>query len=110
MPAIQRHEKSLVTICNQEFKKREKKIRIFWTLNDEKRVGVYAFEIQGKSFNKVAETFAQHNICIRGGGHCAYPLHKFLKANGSVRMSLSIYNDAEDIQKFFEVIDMLNGD
>ncbi|MBO4204300.1 aminotransferase class V-fold PLP-dependent enzyme [bacterium] len=64
--------------------------------------------MNGKSFNKVAEKFAEENICVRGGGHCAYPLHKFLNANGSVRISLSVYNDETDIHKFFEVVDQLS--
>lgn len=48
---------------------------------------------------------AEHNICIRAGGHCAHPLAKHLKLpHGTFRISLYIYNNEEDIDAFFTVL------
>ncbi|MDR0369802.1 MAG: aminotransferase class V-fold PLP-dependent enzyme [Candidatus Peribacteria bacterium] len=55
----------------------------------------------------MGELFAENDVCVRVGGHCAYPLHKFLNVGGSVRMSLYVYNDEEDVRRFFEVLDSI---
>jgi cysteine desulfurase/selenocysteine lyase len=53
----------------------------------------------------VAEFMAERNICIRAGHHCTEPLMKHCNITGSFRMSLYLYNDKEDIDKFFEVLE-----
>ena len=40
---------------------------------------------------------AQDGIMIRVGDHCAKPLHKKLGITASSRVSVSIYNDHDDI-------------
>lgn len=106
---IWNHELLLVSFANKEFKKREEKVRVLWHLNDQRRVGVYSFVMKewNTNFNKIGELFAENGICIRAGGHCAYPLHKFLNVGGSVRMSSYLYNDISDLQRFFEVLDII---
>jgi cysteine desulfurase/selenocysteine lyase len=104
---IWRHEQELVQFSNREFQKRAGKVKVLWNLNDKGRVGVYAFLLANTNFNRIGEEFAKENICVRAGGHCAYPLHKFLDVGGSARMSTYVYNDESDLQKFFEVLDKL---
>lgn len=41
----------------------------------------------------------ERGIMIRVGDHCARPLHKKLKIPASSRISFSIYNDVDDIEK-----------
>jgi cysteine desulfurase/selenocysteine lyase len=48
--------------------------------------------------------FAEQNVAIRCGGHCAHPLHKSLEIPGTCRASAYLYNDKSDIDKFFEVL------
>ena len=68
-------------------------------------MAVFSFLIaKTTNFNTIGETFAEHNIAIRCGGHCAYPLHKRFKKSGTCRMSAYIYNDEADIAKFFEIL------
>lgn len=110
MWAIREHEKRLTALLIEWFREHEDWIRVFGSLDRvEERVGVFSFEIKGKSFNKIGEFFANHNVCLRSGGHCAYPLHKSINANGSVRVSIYLYNDEQDIQSFFTVLDELWG-
>ena len=107
MDAIWKHEQTLVQLSNAGFRQRSEKVKVLGCLSDEERVGVYAFLLPDNNFNKIGEEFAKENICIRAGGHCAYPLHKFLDAGGSSRMSLYVYNDEEDVKRFFEVLDRM---
>ena len=44
----------------------------------------------------------QKNICVRVGKHCAEPLHKRFGFENSVRVSLGIYNDKKDVDKFID--------
>jgi len=105
MKEIWKHEQRLVQLSNEGFRQRSDKVKVLGSLSDEGRVGVYAFLLPDNNFNRIGEEFAKENICIRAGGHCAYPLHKFLNAGGSSRMSSYLYNDEEDLRKFFEVLD-----
>jgi cysteine desulfurase/selenocysteine lyase len=105
MEAIWRHEQRLVQLSNVGFKQYVDKVKVLGSLADEGRVGVYAFLLPENNFNRIGEEFAKEQICIRAGGHCAYPLHKFLNAGGSSRMSSYVYNDEEDLKRFFEVLE-----
>jgi selenocysteine lyase/cysteine desulfurase len=39
-------------------------------------------------------------VALRGGFHCAQPLHNLLKLDGSTRASLAIYNNDKDVDAF----------
>lgn len=83
-------------------------IELVGPISQEWRVAVFSFVIPGvKNFNMIGEKFAQANVCIRCGGHCAYPLHKYLGKEGTCRASFYRYNDKQDIDTFFEVIDLI---
>lgn len=45
----------------------------------------------------IAEYLNEHGVAVRAGLHCAEPLHKALKVQGSTRLSLSIANTKEEI-------------
>ncbi|MCR5413015.1 MAG: aminotransferase class V-fold PLP-dependent enzyme [Patescibacteria group bacterium] len=47
-------------------------------------------------------------MCVRTGGHCAYPLHKALNIGGTTRISTYVYNDLEDLEKTFQVLEGLD--
>ena len=59
------------------------------------------------NFNQIGEFFAEKNICIRCGGHCAYPLHKHYHLGGTCRMSAYLNNDISDLEKFFARLEEL---
>ncbi|MDD2537155.1 MAG: aminotransferase class V-fold PLP-dependent enzyme [Candidatus Absconditabacteria bacterium] len=107
--SIWNHEKELVTYATSEFTKRKEKVQVLGSLGeDTARVGVFSFiPYENQNFNRIGETFAQNNICIRAGGHCAYPLHKSLGVGGSARMSSYLYNDIGDLENFFAILDPL---
>jgi cysteine desulfurase / selenocysteine lyase len=42
----------------------------------------------------------RHGVALRGGNHCAQPLHDLLKIEGSTRVSLAAYNSDRDVDAF----------
>ncbi len=61
--------------------------------------GVVSFNIEGCHPHDVAQIVGEQGICIRVGHHCAQPLHTYLNLPATCRMSLSLYNEEEDIDK-----------
>jgi selenocysteine lyase/cysteine desulfurase len=57
--------------------------------------------------NDIADIMAENNVCIRSGQHCAHPFLDSMNLKHTSRISLYIYNTKEDIDKFFEVIDIM---
>ncbi|WGH25377.1 MAG: aminotransferase class V-fold PLP-dependent enzyme [Candidatus Shikimatogenerans bostrichidophilus] len=44
----------------------------------------------------------KYGICVRTGYHCAQPLFNYLKIkNGTIRISYGLYNNKEEIDKFY---------
>ncbi len=104
MKKIREHEQQLVKLCLEGFSKLKNKIEILWPLTMD-RVAVFSFVLSNNTnFNNIGETFAEQDIAIRCGGHCAYPLHKHFKKPGTCRMSGYVYNDESDIARFFEIL------
>jgi len=107
MQAIREHEQQLVTLCLAWFEKFKNKVEILWPTTTD-RVAVFSFVLtKNTNFNTIGEKFAEQNIAVRCGGHCAYPLHKHFKKPWTCRMSAYIYNDEEDITTFFDVLEGL---
>lgn len=115
MKKIREHEQKLVKSFLQNLRDKgrgtrwkDSPIEIIWPLTPEDRVAVFSFTLSNTTnFNKIGETFAEANIAIRCGGHCAYPLHKRFKKAWTCRMSGYIYNDEADIKAFFDVLEGL---
>lgn len=104
MEVIQTHEEYLVQEFLAWFKTLEKNIDLIWPKTTD-RIAVFSFFIPSlDNFNTVGEIFAEKNIAVRCGGHCAYPLHKDLKVPWTCRVSGYLYNDKGDINNFFDVL------
>ncbi len=64
-----------------------------------KSVDIISFNLNGIHCHDVASILNDYNICIRAGHHCAMPLMGVLGVNGLCRVSLSIFNTKEEIDK-----------
>ncbi|UPW20245.1 cysteine desulfurase [Agarivorans sp. TSD2052] len=71
------------------------------------RVGSIAFNLTNIHPQDAATLFDQYNIALRCGHHCAMPLNAKLAPQGSIRLSLGIYNSVEDIDLMLSSIDSL---
>lgn len=74
-------------------------ITIFGTKDISKRSGVIAFSLEGVHPHDIAQTLGEDDICIRAGQHCTAPLHDTLHLPATARLSVSVYNSKEDIDK-----------
>lgn len=71
--------------------------------------GIITFTVEGVHPHDIAAIFDADNIAIRAGHHCAQPLHKTLGVPSSARMSLSFYNDEQDIDRFISTLKTIRG-
>ncbi len=60
---------------------------------------IISFNFEGVHSHDVAMILAEHHIAVRAGHHCAQPLHHWLGVGSTVRISLGLYNQAEDIEQ-----------
>ena len=66
--------------------------------------GIISFQVEGVQPHDVSQIFADSDIAVRAGHHCAQPLHKHLGIMSSTRMSVAFYNTEEEIDRFIEVL------
>jgi cysteine desulfurase/selenocysteine lyase len=102
--AIEAHEKALTTAFIQ---KTERLPNITIVGNPKNRSGIISL-----TFNKIHPIdigilLGQAGVCIRVGMHCNEPLMNFLNIDGTVRISLAIYNNLNDIDIFFEKLKLV---
>lgn len=53
----------------------------------------------------LAQLISEQGVAIRAGSHCAQPLMQHLGINGALRVSLGLYNDQQDLERFFQALD-----
>lgn len=73
----------------------------------EKKAWVVSFYLDSIHALDIADILAEKNICVRAGQHCAEPLMNYEWINASVRVSFYVYNTTEDIDSFFEAMDVI---
>lgn len=61
------------------------------------RLAVFSFNVPGVHAHDTAEILNRSHIAARAGHHCAEPLMRCLGTNGTVRASLHIYNEKDDL-------------
>ncbi len=66
------------------------------------RGGAISFAVAGVHPHDVGAMLDQHGVCVRVGHHCAKPLMQHLGVNATVRASLYVYNDVDDIEPFVD--------
>jgi cysteine desulfurase/selenocysteine lyase len=70
------------------------------------KIGIISFYIKNIHSHDIGTIFNNNGISIRTGHHCAMPLMNFFDIAASSRISLSIYNDKEEIDR---LISLLHG-
>lgn len=68
-------------------------------------LALVSFIVDGVHNADLAHLLTDQGIAVRAGHHCAMPLFKSLGLPGALRVSLALYNDAEDLQRFFSALD-----
>ncbi|MDP4569901.1 aminotransferase class V-fold PLP-dependent enzyme [Pseudomonas sp. LPH60] len=69
------------------------------------QLALVSFVVDGVHNADLAHLLTEQGIAVRAGHHCAMPLMKSFGLAGAIRVSLALYNDSEDLERFFEALD-----
>lgn len=94
-----RHEQSLMQMAVSELKQIEN-LSFFGTA--EEKAAIISFTIEGAHHSDIGQILDQQGVALRVGHHCTQPLLKKMGLTGTVRASISIYNNENDIARFVE--------
>jgi cysteine desulfurase/selenocysteine lyase len=64
--------------------------------------GIVTFNVKGVFAQDAASLLNSKGVAVRSGQHCAKILMDFLKTDATVRASLYLYNDEDDVRQFIE--------
>lgn len=64
-----------------------------------------SFNAPNVHHSDLASLIGEQGVAVRAGHHCAMPLLQSLGLAGALRVSLAMYNDGSDIQRFFSALD-----
>lgn len=82
------------------------RVRVFCADDDRQQVGVLSFTLEGKAPEEVAEAMAMRGVALRAGLHCAPFAHRTAGTlpDGTVRLSVSAFNRAREIDDALEIL------
>ncbi|WGH27130.1 MAG: aminotransferase class V-fold PLP-dependent enzyme [Candidatus Shikimatogenerans bostrichidophilus] len=104
------YEKKLVNYTKKLFLKN--KNIILYGKNNINISSIISFNIKNINNIDINYFLNKYNISIRNGYNCSHLLMKYLKINGTLRISYGIYNNYEEIEKFYffllKIIKLLN--
>ncbi|MBB3104834.1 aminotransferase class V-fold PLP-dependent enzyme [Azomonas macrocytogenes] len=69
------------------------------------QTALVSFNAIGVHHADLSHLLTEQGIAVRSGTHCAMPLMKHLGLAGAIRVSLGLYNDSSDLQRFFTALD-----
>ena len=69
------------------------------------QLALASFVVDGVHNADLAHVLTEQGIAVRAGHHCAMPLLKGLGLSGAIRVSLALYNDTSDLERFFTALD-----
>ncbi len=98
--AVEAHETALHALLVDGLKRR-KGIRLLGS----PQVALVSFVVEGVHNADLAHLLTEQGIAVRAGHHCAMPLLQSLRLAGAVRVSLALYNDSDDVERFFDALD-----
>ena len=97
MDTIKEHSKNITNYLFEEFKKIDF-IEIIGNPKD--RLSIVSFLVKGSHPHDVALLLDNRGIAIRAGHHCAQPAMRHFKVETTLRASVGIYNNYDEIDFF----------
>ena len=98
--AVAAHEGALHTLLIDGLKQR-RGLRLLGS----PQLALVSFVVEGVHNADLAHLLTEQGIAVRAGHHCAMPLLKSFGLAGAIRVSLALYNDSQDIERFFDALD-----
>jgi cysteine desulfurase/selenocysteine lyase len=90
------HEAALMKLLLEELRSAEG-VRILGP-GDASAFGCASFTIEGVHPHDAAQILGDAGVCVRAGHHCAQPLHEALGIGATVRASIGLYTNDDDIR------------
>jgi len=72
-------------------------VRIIGPSSTVDRGGAVSFDVEGVHAHDAGQVLDSLGIAVRVGHHCAWPLHRKLGVQASVRASFYLYNDLDEV-------------
>ena len=103
MENVRAHEREMVAYALDKIGHVEG-VRILGPSDPDQRGGVVAFSIPEAHPHDIAQIFDREGICVRGGHHCAMPLHEYYGIAATTRASFYVYSVPEEVDKLVETL------
>lgn len=102
---IERHERALIARAAAALRGMDG-VTVYAARDAAEQVGVLSFNLDGREPEETADALAQRGFALRGGLHCAPYAHRTAGTlpNGTVRLSVSAFTSAADIDAFAHVL------
>jgi cysteine desulfurase/selenocysteine lyase len=71
--------------------------------NPNSDTGILTYNFDGVPAHDAITYYAEKNIALRSGQHCAKLIHDFLNIHSSLRVTVYFYNTKEEVNRFIEV-------
>ncbi len=102
MDKVQRHEADITGYCLEKLSALDYVRPI---APEGGQLGLVSFTIEGVHPHDAVSIMDGRGIALRGGLHCAEPLHTALGIKGSIRASFGIYSEREDVDALVEAVE-----
>lgn len=102
MDVVRSHARHLVTYAYERLS-HEQGVRLY-AAPPEENIGIISFTVEGIHPHDVADVAGRKHVALRAGHHCALPLHDALGVPATVRASMYLYNDTDDVDVLIERI------
>ena len=80
-------------------------LRVIGPASLQARVPVISFAVEGAHPHDICQMLDARGVALRGGHHCAQPLHARFGLTGTTRASLALYNDDADVDALLAGLD-----
>ncbi|MFY9397128.1 MAG: SufS family cysteine desulfurase [Desulfomonilia bacterium] len=109
LDGMHRHLEGLIDLLMDGLERIDRgrgRIRVLGPARGEKRLPLVSFAVQGIHPHDLCQVMSDHHgVALRGGHHCAKPLHDLYGLEGTTRASLAAYSSRQDIEAFIEGIE-----
>ena len=104
MQAIAEHEHELAARMLEELQT-VKGVHILGPSDATARIGTVSFTIEGVHPHDAMSIMDGHGVAVRGGHHCARPLHERLGIQSSLRASSYLYSTTDEVDRLVESVE-----
>jgi cysteine desulfurase/selenocysteine lyase len=104
LAAVEQHERDLVAYALARLAALPE-VRILGPATADDRGGAISFTLADIHPHDVMTVLDSHGVAVRGGHHCARPLHERFGVQASVRVSPYLYSTAAEIDRLIEALE-----